>query len=190
MSDRGREGLSWSGLVFLHLSLLPHTHTRTHPDTHTLGLPTLPIRWRANLGLGVLPHNTKIPKHLNIYALRHPFMSLQSLTKCQDQSQWRKWWEALLDTLEKAIFKLFICLVGLEFILLWIYEVVIAHCCSTFGVFLIRYLCLYSFCLLVPLASSIGELLTSSVLHKHLIWNHCWKRVCILWIGGLSFTER
>lgn len=39
-------------------------------------------------------------------------------------------------------------------------------------------------------ASSTGDFLTSSALYKHLIWMHSCKRVYILWIDGLSFTER
>lgn len=91
VGERVYLGAVWYFYTFVTASL-SHTHI------HKLGLPTLPIQWRAKLGLGTLPHcaQHKTPKHSNIYALRRPFMSLQRLTKCQDQSQCSKWWVSQL----------------------------------------------------------------------------------------------
>lgn len=74
MSGRGREGLSWSRMVFLHLSLLPLSHTQTWIFQHC------PLIEGQTLALVyyLTAHNTKIPKHLNIYALSHLFKSVQS----------------------------------------------------------------------------------------------------------------
>lgn len=94
MSDRGREGLSWSAAVFLHLPRCLSFPTHTRANTNFVFQHFSSIEGQTLASVSRLTVcNTK---HLNVYALRRPFMSL---SKCRDGSQRSKWWGSPAETL-------------------------------------------------------------------------------------------